>query len=376
MRFMKEKGFDVVMISADGKEVQELKEQEDCPHFVVPFVRTIKPWQDLKCLFKLIQLFRKLKPDIVHTHTPKAGLLGMLAAFICGVPVRLHTIAGIPWINYTGIQKRLLKFLEKLNIQMATVVYPNSNNLKQFLLQQGISHGKLKILGHGTSNGIDTDYFRRGIEPVEEKAVELLRKRAIKQDAAVWVYVGRLVKDKGTEELLDAFVSLKQFYPDDELWLIGEEEPELDPLSEHHLNIMINNSSIVRWGFQTDVRPFLAASGLLVFPSHREGFPNVPLQAAAMECAMILSDINGCNEIVTDSINGLLVPVANKQALYNAMLKMRNDADLRNYFSSNARAKVVVYYERQRIWDALLNEYCYWLMHKQLELPKFTLHHS
>ncbi|MBS4066604.1 MAG: glycosyltransferase family 4 protein [Chitinophagaceae bacterium] len=373
---MKEKGFDVVMISADGKEVQELKEQEDCPHFVVPFVRTIKPWQDLKCLFKLIQLFRKLKPDIVHTHTPKAGLLGMLAAFICGVPVRLHTIAGIPWINYTGIQKRLLKFLEKLNIQMATVVYPNSNNLKQFLLQQGISHGKLKILGHGTSNGIDTDYFRRGIEPVEEKAVELLRKRAIKQDAAVWVYVGRLVKDKGTEELLDAFVSLKQFYPDDELWLIGEEEPELDPLSEHHLNIMINNSSIVRWGFQTDVRPFLAASGLLVFPSHREGFPNVPLQAAAMECAMILSDINGCNEIVTDSINGLLVPVANKQALYNAMLKMRNDADLRNYFSSNARAKVVVYYERQRIWDALLNEYCYWLMHKQLELPKFTLHHS
>lgn len=373
MKYMKETGFDVLMVSADGKEVEELKKQEGCSHHVIPFVRNIRPLQDLKCLFQLIRLFRRIKPDIVHTHTPKAGLLGILAAFICGVPVRLHTIAGLPWIHYQGFHRTALKYLEKLNIQLATAVYPNSKNLKELLESDNIGKEKLKVLGEGTSNGIDTDFFRRGITTVEERAGELLKIRPIKEGASVWVYIGRIVKDKGVGELLDSFVKIKLLYPNDELWLIGEEEPERDPLFEHHKKIILNNDSIVRWGFQKDVRPFLAVSGLLVFPSYREGFPNVPLQAAAMECAMILSDINGCNEIVTHSINGLLVPPANQQALYNAMLKLRSDSELRNYFSENARQSVMVRYSRQKILNALLEEYCYWLSQKQIELPKLKL---
>jgi glycosyltransferase involved in cell wall biosynthesis len=364
---MKENGFDVIMISAPGIEIEDLTNQEQCPHISVPFKRNIHLIKDIICLFQLIKVIHRLKPDIVHTHTPKAGLLGMIAAFACGVPIRLHTIAGLPWINYKGIARYFMKLLERITALLSTAIYPNSHNLKRFLSSENIGKRKLKVLGLGTSNGIDTDYFKPGIDHVENKATYLRNLRNLKRDSLVWLYVGRIVKEKGIGELIESFIRLKTIFPDDELWLVGEEETERDPLTPEHLNVIRKSKSIVKWGFQADVRPFMAASRVLVFPSYREGFPNVPLQAACMQCAMILSDINGCNEIVENYNNGVLVPSKNANMLYNAMYTLRVDTDLRRRISSQAREIVVKRYSTEIIWKALLKEYIHWLNLKKIE---------
>ncbi len=372
MHYMQQQGFDVVMISASGKEVDEVKEQEKCRHLIVPFKRNISPLHDLYCLLKLIKIIRTIKPDIVHTHTPKAGLLGMIAAFVCGVPVRMHTVAGLPWINFTGWKRYMMRQLEKLSAALSTFTYPNSFNLMNTLQNEKIGIGKMKVLGAGTTNGIDTEHYCSGIKEVADQANELKNSRQIAVDGAVWIFIGRLVKDKGIGELLTSFLKIKEEFKNDELWLLGNEEPELDPLSKQQSEIIAESKSIKAWGFQNDIRPFLAASRLLVFPSYREGFPNVPLQAASMECAMILSNINGCNEIVSHGQNGLLVTVKNEQALYSAMHKLRTETDLQVYFSKNARQSVIEKFSQQKIWEMLFQEYCYWLTCKQRKLPQLN----
>jgi glycosyltransferase involved in cell wall biosynthesis len=369
---MNEKGFDVIMISSSGSEIEDLIDQEKCTHIVVPFERKISLYKDILCLIQLIRILHRLKPDIVHTHSPKAGLIGMIAAFICRVPIRLHTIAGLPWINYKGFMYFLMMSLERISARLSTAVYPNSYNLLAILVSKKIGIQKLKVIGPGTSNGIDLEYFSPGIEQVQKRAKELIDSRNIKKDALVWVYIGRIVNDKGIGELIDSFIRLKEKFPNDELWLVGEEEPDLDPLSPHHVEILQTSDSIVKWGFHPDVRPFLSASKLLVFPSHREGFPNVPLQAACMQCAMILTDINGCNEIVENQINGLLVPFNNASRLYEAMHRLREDSVLRLKISSNARDAVSNKYAREVIWNAILNEYLHWLRVKKIELSIYN----
>jgi UDP-N-acetylglucosamine:LPS N-acetylglucosamine transferase len=159
MHFMKEQGFEVTMISSDGDEVKSLVEQEGCPHIPVTLTRKISPFTDLSSLFQLIRLFRKIKPHIVHTHTPKAGLLGMWAALLSGVPIRLHTIAGLPWVETKGAMRLLLKTVEKLTALPANKIYPNSKVQEAFLKKEGIARNKMKVLGSGSSNGNNCNYF-------------------------------------------------------------------------------------------------------------------------------------------------------------------------------------------------------------------------
>lgn len=356
LRFMRENGFDVVMVSSDGDEVAALKEQEGCEHYVIPLTRQITPLQDLKALWKLYRLMRRLKPDIVHTHTPKAGLIGMWAAMLAGVPVRLHTIAGLAWIETAGFKRRLLKFVEKLTFFPATRVFPNSFRQRDFLYDNHIGRNKMEVLGNGSSNGINTNHFF--ITPELKAAAQRLRvNEAVPERGWIWIFIGRIVKDKGMEELLSSFVQLHSEFPDDRLWLLGKEEPELDPLSAKATAVLKEHSAIRCWGFQTDVRPFLAASDILVFPSYREGFPNVPLQAGAMECALMLSDINGCNEIVQHGVNGLLVPPGDAVALQDAMLQLRRSPETMNNLRKNVREGIVKGYDQQQLWNILLNKY-------------------
>ncbi len=363
MRFMKEHGFDVVMISSDGPEVKALQEQEQCVHIAVLLTRKISPVTDLISLFKLVRLFRKIKPDIVHTHTPKAGLLGMWAAWLAGVPVRLHTIAGLPWVETTGFLRALLKFVEKLTAMPACQIYPNSFIQQRFLSEQKIARGKMKVLGKGSSNGINSDYFSLN-EELAVAAAGLRSAEKVSHDAWVWIFVGRLVKDKGLGELLDSFSALQEQFPSDRLWLLGSEEPALDPLDEPHKKMLRSNPAIRCWGFQKDIRPYLAASQVLAFPSYREGFPNVPLQAGLMGCMLLLSDINGCNEIVQDGVNGLLVPAKNTAKLTAAMLTIRRQPALRQKYASAIQQKIKADYDQQVLWEIILNEYQTWLAKK------------
>lgn len=356
LSFMQKNGFEVLAVSADGEEVESLKQQENVSHYAVPFTRLISPIQDLKCLIQLTKYLRKVKPDVVHTHTPKAGLLGMWAAFLAGVPVRLHTIAGVPWIETTGFRRWVLKSVEKITALPATQVYPNSHKQHEFLMENGIANKKFKVLEKGSSNGIDTTHF--SITPaIASDASRLRVNENVKEDAWIWIFVGRIVKDKGMEEMLYAWNTIQEKYPNDKLWLLGSEEPELDPLSPEATEFMNNSSSVKKWGFLNDIRPYLAAAQVLVFPSYREGFPNVPMQAGAMECALILSDINGCNEIVEDQKSGILVQSKNKEALLSAMLTLRENESKRIEFAKAARQHIAEGFDQQKIWQAILKEY-------------------
>lgn len=356
MKFMNEHGFEVTMISSPGEEVSKLIEQEKCAHIPVMLTRKITPFQDLKSLIHLTRILKKIKPDIVHTHTPKAGLIGMWAAKFAGVPIRLHTIAGLPWVEYTGLMKKVLILVEKLTAFAANAIFPNSFVQKKFMESLNIANDKMKVLGKGSSNGINTEHFSIN-ESIQQASLILKSQAELSSTAWVWIFVGRIVKDKGIAELLDAFSELNQHFPEDQLWMVGATEPELDPLEEKHQLMLKNHSQIRCWGFQQDIRPYLAAAKVLTFPSYREGFPNVPMQAGSMGCMLLLSDINGCNEIVEDGIDGKLVPIKNTKSLLNAMMETRSNSEETNFFAKKIQQKIIDNYNQKTLWHILLKEY-------------------
>ncbi len=358
MKYMKERGFEVVMISSPGADAELVEQQEECEMITLPMKRTISPFADLQALIRLTRILKNLQPDIVHTHTPKAGLLGMLAARLAGVPVRLHTIAGLPWMESRGLKRLLLRQLERFTASLAHRVYPNSTGLLQFLQEQRVAPapGKLKLLGNGSSNGIDCTFFSRNAVMPEQVAA-LRQQSGLQPGGWVWIFAGRLVREKGIHELLEAFLRVNESYPNDQLWLLGAEEPQRDPLAAEDRQLIASHLSIHAWGFQHDVRPYFAAADVLVFPSYREGMPNVPLQAGALECALLLSDINGCNEIVVEGENGFLFPTKDSKALFRAMQQVREDEALKTSFGVRSRERIQALYGREEVWRLIEEEY-------------------
>ena len=365
LNFMQQNGFKVIAVSAYGKEVDELIQQENCDHFAIPFTRNISPIQDIICVIKLVKYLKKVKPTIVHTHTPKAGFIGMLAAYFARVPVRLHTIAGLPWSIENGLKKIILKTVEKTTVIASSKVYVNSKNLFLYLQNEKINSKKITFLGNGTTNGIDVNYFHTTTE-IEQKAKELKQLNNVKQEAWVWLFVGRVVKDKGIQELLEAFCQLQKKYLHDQLWIVGEIENELDPLDEVFKIELNTNAQVKKFGFQKDVRPYYAAANMLVFPSYREGFPNVPMQAALMDCGLILSNINGCNEIVEHNKTGLLVEVQSAIDVLNKMFFARENKLLVNECKIVAKANIIKYYSQDVVWNNLLDEYKILIIHNNV----------
>ncbi len=361
-RFMSD-FFQVICVSSGPKnELDKVAGYEGVEVKQVEMTRQITPIKDLISLIKLIRLFKKEKPAIVHTHTPKAGILGMLAANLVGVPIRLHTVAGLPVMVSRGLKHCILGAVEKLTYACAIKVYPNSKGLEQFILDHKYaSADKIKVITNGSSNGIDTFYFDPNQFSNEHKQV-LRYDLGIQEDDFVFIFVGRLVGDKGINELVKAFKSLsfgeglrKRSYA--RLLLVGPFESKLDPLESDTLKEIESNSNIINIGFQADVRPYFAISNALAFPSYREGFPNVVMQAGAMGLPSIVTDINGCNEIIENSKNGLIIPVKNTEALQQAMLRLAEDKKLYNHLQSQSRKMITSRFEQNLVWEALLEEY-------------------
>lgn len=349
--------FEVTAVSAEKERLQKYGKANGVKTFWVEMTRAITPVQDLKAVWKLYKFLKSEKPLIVHTHTPKAGIVGMLAAKLAGVPHRLHTVAGMPLMETTGNKRKVLNFVEKLTYSLATKVYPNSRGLQKIILSEGFaSEEKLRVLGKGSSNGIDTSYFNPNMFSAEEK-IGFKNEIGIPYDDLVFVFVGRLVSEKGINELVQAFSKLQQQTPGISLVLVGPYEQELDPISEENLQLIEQHPKIFTTGYQVDVRPYFAISDVLAFPSYREGFPNVVMQAGAMNLPSIVSDINGCNEIIVEGINGMIIPPKDEKALFKAMKLVVENADYRQRLASNARQEICRFYERKEFWQILLNEY-------------------
>lgn len=360
LEFM-QKHFDVTAISGDKNALEALGRERGYSTYHVEMTRQITPIADLKAVYNLYRFLKMEQPSIVHTHTPKAGIVGMLAAKLAKVPHRLHTVAGLPLMEATGVKRKVLDFVEKTTYKLATKVYPNSKGLYDFIVAEKLAQPeKLKIIANGSSNGIDSTYF----DPTSYSASRFtLRKELqIPQESFVSVFVGRLVGDKGINELVAAFKrletgDLRGETLDVRLLLVGPFEKELDPLKAETLQAIENNPNIISVGYQLDVRPYFAAADALVFPSYREGFPNVVMQAGAMGLPCIVTDINGCNEIIIPNENGIIIPPKNTEALVQALKVLITDKSLYKKLESNARFKITSRFERQQVWDALLQEY-------------------
>lgn len=348
---MLNRDYEVVAVSSPGKELEEVGKREGVRTEAVCMERRIALVQDFKSLVDLIRLIRKERPWMVHTMTPKAGLLGMLAAWICKVPVRMHTFTGLVFPSTVGLKKQLLILTDRITCACATFVNPEGKGVKDDLVRFGITRKKLHIIGNGNVNGVDVDFFDRTDEV-------LLRAQTIRKEGSfTFCFVGRIVGDKGINELVEAFLKLVSEFPACRLILVGNFEEKLDPVMPVVRRIIFENERIVFSGWKDDIRPYLAASDVFVFPSYREGFPNVVLQAGAMGLPCIVTDINGSNEIIHDQVNGLIIPPHDKDALWKAMKIMVTDETIRREMGDRARNIIVNRYDRHLIWDEIQRVY-------------------
>ena len=347
---------DMIAISSAGKELMEYEKEEGIKTISLNMTRKITPFKDIISLIKMIKILKKEHPDVVHSHTPKAGVISMLASALCKIPHRLHTVGGLPLMEANGIKRKILLFVEWLTYKCATKIYPNSYGLKKFILKNiSIPKNKILVIGSGSSNGIDTDYFNRTKE-VEKIALAYKKKFALSKMFS-FIFIGRFVKDKGIEELLSVFARLSNKYKDTRLSLLGWEEKDLDPISYKAKKIIVSNKKIINLGFKKDIRSYLAASDCLVLPSYREGFPNVVLQAGSLEVPSIVSDINGCNEIIQNEDNGLLVKPKDEESLYFAMEKILLDKEFCKSLANSARKNIVKKFQKKIFYDKILAQY-------------------
>lgn len=346
--------YETIAVSGQDNFLDIVREREQVRTISVEMERGISPVKDLKSLVHLYKVLKEEKPQIVHSLTPKAGLLTMLAGKLARVPIRIHTFTGLVFPTKTGFIKKLLIQMDKVLCWAATDIIPEGNGVKQDLIKYKITKKPLNVLANGNVNGIDITYFDPSQYSLRNKEV-LRHELNIKKSDFVFVLVARLVSDKGINELVDAFKSIE--HKECKLLLVGPVETEQDPLLPKTLEEINTNTNIISVGFQSDVRPYLAISNALTFPSYREGFPNVVLQAGAMGLPAIVTNINGCNEIIKENINGVIIPVKDVVALKNAMLRFLEDKNLVNKLRLNARQTVVDQYENSTVWNALRNKY-------------------
>lgn len=344
---------DVILVAKDTGNLRQLAESEGVQYRDIDMRREISPINDLKSLYRLIRLFRKERPDIVHANTPKGALLGLLAARITRVPHGIYNVNGLRFETATGNFRRLLISMEKIACACATKVIPQSNGVAEVLRKESITKKPLKVILNGSGNGVDVNYF----DPVRQDIKVKASKIRDGFDGVVFVFVGRLVGDKGVNELVKAFDRLSKEIPNSRLYLIGGREEKLDPIKNEISIIISENHRITEFGRQSDIRPYLAASDIFVLPSYREGFPNVVLEASAMGLPCIVSDVNGATDAIQDGVNGIIIPKRASDALYEAMRKLATDKKLRKQMANKARQRVIERFNRPDVWQATLEMY-------------------
>lgn len=311
LRELETDGYEMVAVASPDAGLAAVERREGVRCVGVPMQRRMAPLADVVSLWRLVGVMRRERPDMVHTITPKAGLLGMMAARVAGVPVRVHTFTGLLFPTARGWRRALLKLTDRLTCLCATHVVAEGEGVRSDLTGGGITRKGVRVLGHGNLRGVDLEHY--SLSPAIEAEASALRERlGIAPGERVFVFVGRLVADKGLRELALAVKGL-----DCHTVIVGASEGGDGDVGPE---LFAGNPRVsFSGGWADDVRPWLAMADALVFPSYREGFPNVVLEAGAMERPSVVTDINGSREIITDGVNGLVVPARNAAALRGAM---------------------------------------------------------
>ena len=347
-----QKKYEVMLLSSPGSELDDTEREYGVRGIRVPMERHISVMHDIISLLRLIRVFRKEKPRMVHSMTPKAGLLCMMAAWLTRVPVRVHTFTGLVFPTATGLKRRILMLTDSITCACATHVIPEGEGVMKDLRNHGITKKPMKVLGYGNIKGVDMTYFS-----LRPKVLELAQ-RIRKKDVFTFLFVGRIVKDKGVNEMCWSMDRLSGFAPV-RLVLIGPCEDDLDPISHASKKIIEDNAVIEYVGekYGDELLAYYAAADCFVLPSYREGFPNTVLEAGAMGLPCIVTDINGSREIIVEGENGVIVPPRNVDALFQAMLEMVRNKPNRDYMAGKARNMIESRFEQSFVQKCLMEFY-------------------
>ena len=354
---MKRSGFDVEVLTSPGDDLARFGADEDVPVHAVPMPRRVTPLRDLRAVRDIASVIRSVDPDIVHAHTPKGGLLGMLAASMSQVPARIYHMRGLPMLTARGPARALLAGTERLSCRLAHHVVCNSESLRGIALAEGLCDAsKLSVLGGGSGNGVDAEgRFDPGALGPDARGQARARLR-IPPNARVIGFVGRIVKDKGVVELVDAWLGLRDHDPDLHMLVVGPFESR-DAVPPATVAVLRGDPRVHLTGMDWNTAPLYAAMDVVALPSYREGFPNVPLEAASMQLPVVATRVPGCVDAVSEGETGMLVEAGDAVALRHALDLYLSDPTLRAHHGASGRARVLRLFRQELIWGALADLY-------------------
>jgi glycosyltransferase involved in cell wall biosynthesis len=357
LEYLAREGIDVTIVSSPGVRVEAIAKSLKMNYIPITMNRKVQPLHDLKTLVVLTKLFRNGQFDIVHSSTPKAGLLAALAGIIARVPIRIHTFTGQVWVEMGGMRRKILRLCDWIIGHLNTRCYADSASQRDFLIGEHlVNASRISVLGPGSVGGVDLERFdpnKFGNEHAQAVRHEL----GISEKARVILFVGRLTKDKGIRELVSAFLELQKEFEEVALVLVGPFEPERDPLPKDILEELSYNPHIHVVGFSEEPEKYMAAADLFCLPSYREGFGSVIVEAAAMGLPSIASGVVGLVDAVMDGETGLLVPPKDVDALKNALMKMIPSPKIRKQMGRTAHERALRDFDSRIINRLLVKEY-------------------